>query len=409
MSQPAYSAPEHATLAFILLLGILHSLGAWSNDLFVPSLPLVAEGLGVGHGHIQFTMTTVLLGLAAGQLFHGPLSDRFGRRPVLCAGLTIFSLAGMLCASAESLGELAAGRFLQGLGAAVGMVLARALILDRWAGEEASRVLSSVSVVVFLSPAVAPLLGGYLASLGHWPTVFWLQGALGATLLISALAMLSNTRGPRPEVTVASRFLAYGEVLRDREVLLSMGCLGLGHAGLLAFVTNSAFVFVTHHGLGPAEYGICFSLAMLGGVAGSLLNRRLVLKLGMLRLLTLGSVTIALAGIAAVVLNVAVGGLWSTLLPSICYMFGMAIILSNAVAQVVSRFRHVAGAASAVLGANQLLFGALAAAILSLNETPSALPLATTLAVAGVGSSALWWVWSRSMLNRVGATGAGTA
>ena len=409
MIQARNSAPEHGTPAFILLLGVLHSLGAWSNDLFAPSLPLAADGLGAGHGQVQFTMTATLFGLAVGQSFHGPLSDRFGRLSVLCAGLAIFSLAGALCASAGSLGELAAGRFLQGLGAAVGMVLSRALILDRWAGEEASRMLSSVTVVVFLSPVAAPLLGGYLASLGHWPTVFWLQGALGVALLLGALSILSDTRGSRPDVTVASRFLAYGPVLRDREVLLAMGCIGLGHAGLLAFVTNSAFVFVTYLGLEPAEFGICFSLAMLGGVAGSLLNRRLVLKLGMLRLLSVGSVTIALSGIAAVILNVAVGGLWSTLLPSICYMFGMSIILSNAVARIVSRFRHVAGAASAVLGVNQLLFGAVAAAVLSLNEVPGALPLATALAVGGVGSSVLWRFWSRSIRSRERGAGAGTA
>ncbi len=409
MSQPRNSAPAQGALGFILLLGILHSLGAWSNDLFVPSLPLAADGLGVGHGRIQFSMTTALLGLAVGQLFYGPLSDRFGRLSVLCAGLMVFSLAGALCASADSLGELVAWRFLQGLGAAVGMVLARALILDRWAGEEASQVLSSVSVVVFLSPVVAPLFGGYLAFLGHWPAVFLLQGTLGVVLLLSALAILSNSRGSRPDVTLASRFLAYGEVLRDREVLLAMGCIGLGHAGLLAFVTNSAFVFVTCFGLDPAEYAICFSLAMLGGVAGSLLNRRLVRRLGMLRLLSVGSVTITLAGVAAVVLSFTLGGMWSILLPSICYMFGIAIIVANAVAQVVSRFRHVAGAASAVLGVNQLLFGALAAAALSLNETPSALPLAATLAVAGVGSSALWRVWSRSVQNQAGAAGAGAA
>ena len=228
-------------------------------------------------------------------------------------------------------------------------------------------------------------------------------------MLLGALSILSDTRGSRPDVTVVSRFLAYGHVLRDREVLLAMGCIGLGHAGLLAFVTNSAFVFVTYLGLEPAEFGICFSLAMLGGVAGSLLNRRLVPKLGMLRLLSVGSVTIALAGIAAVILNVAVGGLWSTLLPSICYMFGMSIILSNAVAQIVSRFRHVAGAASAVLGVNQLLFGAVAAAVLSLNEVPGALPLATALAVGGVGSSVLWWFWSRSMRSRERGAGAGAA
>lgn len=393
MSETVKSASEHGTVALIVFLGILHALGAWSNDLFAPSLPLAADALGVGYGHIQLNMTALLLGFAAGQMLYGPLSDRFGRRSTLVAGLAIYTFASVLCASANSHGELVAARTLQGLGGATGMVLVRAIILDRWVGEEASKVLSSVTMIAFLSPAVIPLIGGSLAALGHWPLVFWMHAVLGVVLLIGALTLLSGVRGARPDVSVASRFRAYADVLKDRKALLLMGCVGVGHAGLLAFVTNSAFVFVTYLGLEPHEYGICFSAVMMGGVAGSVLNRRFVMELGIPRMMAMGAITMALSGAAAVILNFFFGGIWSTLVPSICYMFGMALILTNAVAQVLSRFREIAGAAAAMVGVNQLLLGALAAAVLSLNETPGAMPLAAALAVAGIGSATMGWAW----------------
>ncbi|MCZ0951072.1 MAG: multidrug effflux MFS transporter [Rhodospirillaceae bacterium] len=397
MSETVKSASEHGAVALIVFLGILHALGAWSNDLFAPSLPLAADALGVGYGHIQLNMTALLLGFAAGQMLYGPLSDRFGRRSTLVAGLAIYTFASVLCASAGSLEELVAARTLQGLGGATGMVLVRAIILDRWVGEEASKVLSSVTMIAFLSPAVIPLIGGFLASLGHWPLVFWTHTGLGMCLLLGALTLLSGARGARPDVSVASRFRAYADVLKDRRALLLMGCVGIGHGGLLAFVTNSAFVFVTYLGLQPLEYGICFSAVMMGGVAGSLLNRRLVTDLGIPRMMAVGAVTMALSGVAAVILNLFFGGIWSSLVPSICYMFGMAFILTNAVAQVLTRFREIAGAAAALVGVNQLLLGAIAAAVLSLNEAPSAMPLAAALAVAGIGSATMGWAWLGSV------------
>lgn len=393
MSETVKSASEHGAVALMVFLGILHALGAWSNDLFAPSLPIAADALGVGYGHIQLNMTALLLGFAAGQMLYGPLSDRFGRRSTLVAGLAIYTFASVLCASAGSHGELVAARTLQGLGGATGMVLVRAIILDRWVGEEASRVLSSVTMIAFLSPAVIPLIGGFLATLGHWPLVFWTHTVLGLFLLLGALTLLSGARGARPDVSVASRFRAYADVLKNRRALLLMGCVGIGHGGLLAFVTNSAFVFVTYLGLQPFEYGICFSAVMMGGVAGSLLNRRLVTDLGIPRMMATGAFTMALSGAAAVILSLFVGGIWSILVPSICYMFGVAFILTNAVAQVLSRFREIAGAAAALVGVNQLLLGALAAAVLSLNEVPSAMPLAAALAVAGIGSATMGWAW----------------
>ena len=380
---------------FIAFLGVLSALAPLSNDLFVPSLPLVADSLGSSYGDIQLTMTAVLLGFALGQLFYGPLSDRFGRRPLLLMGLTLYVLASFLCARSPDLPSLIAGRLLQGLGGAAGMVLARAIILDRWTGTGASRVLSWVAVIAFMAPVCAPLIGGYLASLAHWPLVFWLQGGVGAVCLLGAIGLLRRARGPDRSVSIMRSLFAYVDVLRDREAVLYMACMGCGHVGVMAFVTNSAFVFVRHLGLEPYQYGFCFSIVMLGGATGSFLNGRLVMGLGMTKLLSMGTVIVALAGVIALLANILVGGVLAILVPSLCYTFGMAFIFSNAIAHVLTRFRDRAGAAAAVVGVNQFLAGALAASVLSLNDVPSSIPLATALAAGGLVSAGVWWCWLR--------------
>ena len=379
----------------VAFLGILHALAPLSNDLLVPSLPLVARGVRAGDGDIQLAMTAVLIGFAAGQVVYGPLSDRFGRRPLLCFGLVLYALASILCAGSTNLGELLAGRLLQGLGGAAGLVLARAIILDRWTGAEASRVLSLVAAITFMMPVCAPLIGGYLAWVAHWPLVFWLQAAVGALCLLGVGALLSPGRGADSHASVAHSLLAYVDVVRDREVWLYMACMGCGHAGVMAFVSNSAFVFISHLGLQPHAYGLCFSVVMLGGAAGAWLNGRLVVRRGIAALLSLGTVIVAVSGTAALLATTVAGGLWAILMPSLCYTFGMAFIFSNAIAHVLSRFRDRAGSAAAVVGVSQFLAGALAASALSLNDTPSPLPLAVALAAGGLASAGLWWGWIR--------------
>ena len=179
MQASGEGSPEAKFSWFIPFLGVLSALGPLSNDLFVPSLPLVADGLAAGGGAVQLTLSTLLLGLSLGALIYGPLSDQYGRKPVLAAGLAVYVVAGVMAALAHSLATLVLWRFLQGLGASSGSVLARAIVLDRWRGEQASRVLSWMAIVTFLSPVLAPLVGGQIASFGHWPTIFWVHAAAG--------------------------------------------------------------------------------------------------------------------------------------------------------------------------------------------------------------------------------------
>jgi DHA1 family bicyclomycin/chloramphenicol resistance-like MFS transporter len=377
---------------FIPFLGVLSALGPLSNDLFVPSLPLVAEGLSAGGGSVQLTLSTLLLGLSLGALIYGPLSDQYGRKGVLAAGLAVYVCAAVMAALAESLVALVLWRFLQGLGAASGSVLARAIVLDRWRGEQASRVLSWMAIFTFLSPVLAPLVGGQIASLGAWQTIFVVHAAAGAVCL--AVALVAVGRSERDSAShLLQRVAAYGAILRDRQAVGYMACTALGFVGVVPLITNSSFVFQNFFGLTPFQYGLCFSLMMLGGSVGAYLNSHIVARLGISKLIGIGTTSMAVGGTAALVLTLAGGGVLGILLPGVLYMFGVGFTFANSMARTMSRFPGSMGAASAVFGVNQFLVGALVAAGLSLLSTPSPLPLALTTAVAGCACAVLWWGW----------------
>ncbi|HLF12329.1 MAG TPA: multidrug effflux MFS transporter [Gammaproteobacteria bacterium] len=390
--------PNQAKFTWLIpFLGALTALGPLSNDLYVPSLPLVADGLHAGGGAVQLTLSTLLLGLSLGSLIYGPLSDQYGRKPILCIGLAVYVLAGILSALATDLAHLVVWRFLQGLGASAAMVLARAIILDRWRGSQASRALSWVAMVTFLSPVLAPVLGGYVASLGYWPTVFWLHAMAGALCLLVSLTMLPRAER-HPESRLLQRIAAYGSILEDRQALGYMACTGLGFIGVAAFISNSSFVFIEYFELEPYQYGYCFSLIMLGGVFGAFINSRLVAQLGISKLIGIGTLFMAIGGLSALITTALGGGLFGILIPALFYMFGVGFVFANSMARTLSRFPASMGAASAVFGVNQFLIGALVAAALSLIPEPAPLPLVAAMAAAGLAAAALWWSWLRHLV-----------
>ena len=379
---------------FIPFLGVLSALGPLSNDLYVPSLPLVAAGLAAGDGAVQLTLSTLLLGLSGGALIYGPLSDQYGRKPVLAAGLAVYVVAGVMAALTDGLATLVLWRFLQGLGAAAGSVLARAIILDRWRGEQASRVLSWMAIVTFLSPVLAPLVGGQIAAFGSWQTIFWVHAAAGTLCLAVALATVRSAERNR-DVHLLQRIAAYGAIVRDGQAVGYMACTALGFVGVVPLITNSSFVFQNFFGLTPAQYGVCFSLIMLGGSVGAYANSRIVARLGIGTLIGVGTLSMAVGGAAALALTLLGAGVLGILLPGVLYMFGVGFTFANSMARTMSRFPGSMGAASAVFGVNQFLIGALVAAALSLASEPSPLPLAVTTAAAGCSCAALWWGWLR--------------
>lgn len=371
-----------------LLLGLLIALTPLGTDSWQPILPALAADLGASVREAQLTVTTFFAGLALGQLAWGPLSDRFGRRPALAAGLGLGFAASLACLAARSPGEVAAARFIMGLGLSTGPVIGRAIVRDLYSHERAAGLLARMVVVFSLVPITAPLVGGALLVLGGWRAVLWLYLAMCAVLLAACAKTLRET-APRPRAPVSVRALAqrYGEILSERRFLAPYGAQLLSQLGIFAFVSNSAFTLVNGLGVAAGAYSAMFATVMLGQIAGAWLSSRFVERVGLTRLLRVGTAAAATAGIAAAALAWAGAAHWlAVVLPFMAYMFGTSLILPNATAAALSPFPHSAGAASSVMGATQFAAGALVSTALGLLFDGSARPMATTAALAGVGA-----------------------
>jgi DHA1 family bicyclomycin/chloramphenicol resistance-like MFS transporter len=200
-----------------------------------------------------------------------------------------------------------------------------------------------------------------------------------------------------PDSHLFQRIAAYGAILRDRQAVGYMACTALGFTGMVPLITNSSFVFQNFFGLTPSQFGLCFSLMMLGGSIGAYVNSHIVARLGIGALIGFGTLAMAVGGAAALAFTLLGAGLFGILLPGVLYMFGVGFTFANSMARTMSRFPGSMGAASAVFGVNNFLVGALVAAGLSAFAEPSPLPLALTTAVAGCAGAALWWGWLRRL------------
>jgi len=390
----AVHTPEHERATFSILipfLGMVAAIGPLSNDLYVPSMSIVAGAFGVSGSDVQLTMSAVLIGFSVGALIYGPLSDRYGRKNTLCLGLSLYAAAASLAALSPDLPSLVLARAFQGFAAASGMVLSRAIILDRWRGEQASRALSWVSIFMFFTPVIAPLIGGWVASFEYWPAVFWAQGGAGLACLVVTIFMLPRVRRAHAGSVLGS-LGSYLPIVRDGQAIGYIMVSATGFMGVVAFVTTGSFVFVEYFGLSEGQFAVCFSLVMFGGSIGAWVNSHYVARLGISRMLAFGASCLGVSGIATLIAALLDLGVVGLVLPLMFFLLGLGFVFANCVARTLSRFPSSMGAASSIFGVFQFLLGGILAAVLSRSDEPSPIPMAVTMAVSGVACAAVWWL-----------------
>jgi DHA1 family bicyclomycin/chloramphenicol resistance-like MFS transporter len=378
---------KDTSLRLTVLLGVLIALPALGTDLYIPALPEIARSLGASVPAAQFTLTTYFIGLAAGQLLWGPLSDRYGRKPVLLAGLLVTLAASLAGTLMESVATLAVVRLAQGLGMSSGALIGRTIVRDLHAHEQAARLLARMTIVFSVVPLAAPITGALLTGALGWHAVL-LGVAVVAAVLLASVGSLPETapaerRSAHPS-DIARTFFA---ILRDRRFVAPFLLLLCAYIGVLAWVSNSSFTLVRGLGVSAVAFGLMFGLVMLGQIAGAWSSSRLVVRLGIERLLKVGSSLMCGAGLAAAALAwLGVGHWLAVVLPFMLFLFGTALIIPNATAAALSPFPQSAGSASSLIGAIGFAFGALISTVLGAAFDGTARPMATVVALAGVGA-----------------------
>ncbi|MHA1567090.1 MAG: multidrug effflux MFS transporter [Alphaproteobacteria bacterium] len=381
--------PRSNKLVIGVLVTLMVAFGPIALDLFLPTLPQLVGAFDTDVPRVQLTLSVYMIGFAISQMIYGPLSDRYGRRPMILTGIAVFGIASLASTGTTTIEHLLFWRFVQALGAASGVVLGRAVVRDVFGRHDSARMLAYVMTAMALAPLLAPILGGVLADAFGWRATFW--ALLGyAVIAFGAIVWLlpESNKTLSPTASAPRAILAtYGTMLRHREYMGYVLTMTLLFSGLFAYISGSSFVLITVMDLTPKAFGLAFGASALGYGAGSQISGRMVHRLGIERLCLWGSVLAALSGITMAVLALAgMATPIAVVAPMVGVMLGIGMASPGAAAGAAGPFPNAAGAAASLLGFIQFSVAAIAGVAVGRWHENSAVPMATIVAIATVGA-----------------------
>ncbi|HBN5893047.1 TPA: multidrug effflux MFS transporter [Serratia marcescens] len=386
MSNALQYSKKTSGMIFVITLSALMAVTSLSTDIYLPAMPLMAKDL---RGNAELTITGFLIGFCLAQLIWGPVSDRFGRRLPLFIGMGLFVIGSMGCALSTDIGQIIFWRVFQALGACTGPMLARAMIRDLFSRTRAAQMLSTLMIIMAIAPIAGPLIGGQMIKVTSWHTIFWLLAIIGALMLMS-LFWLPETlpAEKRSQTSVTKAFKNYFTLLTNTRYMRFTLCLTFYYVAAYAFITGSPFVYITYFGVDPQHYGWLFAINIVGLMAVSMVNRRLVHRYPLEMLL---KNAVFIATIAALVLAVTtglgVGGLF-LIVGAVFVFFSMnGIIAATSTACALDAVPNVAGSASALMGAFQYGSGIISSLLLALFSDGSPWTMGWIIAVFTAAST----------------------
>lgn len=396
------------TVAFTFLLGALATLASFATDMGLPVLAEMAASFGVAPGRAALSLSAFMAGFAFGPLFSGPVSDHVGRRPILLGGVAMFALFGALGAFSRTLGAVLLWRFLMGIGAGSCQVLVVAMVRDLFTGVEARVRQSYVNLAAGIAPIIAPTLGVAIALLGGWRAIYGALAAGGMVLFGVAALRLGESLPPTPHerFEVRRALAGYGRVLRHRVSLGYAGVIALNFGSLFAYVSGSSLVLIGILGVSRRVYGLLFAATSFGLVIGALTNARLSRRgISHARLIAWGLGTIVATSVLLLVLTLAgVLTVWILVSLAVIGFVGQGMVRPNAVQGALEPVPELAGLASAVVSALQMVLGALSSAIVAAwFDGHSALPVTAVMAFTALASAGVYGLVVRPAERRLGA------
>ncbi|MGI8949209.1 MAG: multidrug effflux MFS transporter [Ornithinimicrobium sp.] len=372
---------EPSVLSRLLLFGALVGIGPLTIDMYLAAFPTVVQELGTTEAAVQLTLTATLVGLALGQLTIGAVSDSVGRRLPLLAALTAYVLVSVAIALTDTITGVLLLRFVQGFTAASGMVLSQAMVRDLYSGARMASFISRLFLVVGVAPIIAPTLGAQFLHFWEWRSIFWGLAGFGLVLAVLATVFVQETlpvqrrsaRGPKPALR------SYAVLLRDRRYvgLVLTACTAMG--ALFAYIASATFIFQDLYGMSTQQYALVFAGGAGALTVASQVNGSLVKRHHPARIMSVAipvAVTIASSLLLASLLDL---GAWAVVAGVIGVMGTVGFIMPNAPVIALNDHAHRAGAAAALLGATNFVFGALISPISGLFETTSAVPMAAIM------------------------------
>lgn len=375
---------------FILILSGLMAFTSLSTDIYLPAMPVMAAEL---QGDAELTITGFLIGFALAQLVWGPISDRLGRRTPLFIGMVLFIIGSAGCALSSTIDQIVFWRVFQALGACTGPMLARAMVRDLFARSRAAQMLSTLTIVMAIAPIAGPLIGGQMIKVTSWHAIFWLLAVIGALMFI-ALRWLPETLPPerRQQGSMLGAFRNYGQLLKNATFMRYTLSLTFFYVAAYAFITGSPDVYIRYYGVAPQHYGWLFAVNIIGVMAMSVVNRRLVQRHALSSLL---KISLAVAALAVVILatgvRLQIGGI-GLIAASVFLFFSMnGVIAATSTAAALDEAGAFAGSASALIGSLQYGSGIISSLLLAWLRDGTPWTMAWIMAAFTLASLLLAW------------------
>jgi len=388
---PSMTRKQH--FITILVLGSLSTVSPFSIDMYLPGFPAIANDLDTTIDQVQFSLTAYLIGIATGQLLYGPLLDRFGRRPPLYAGLIAYVFASVGCAFSTSIETLIVMRFFQALSGCVGMVAAQALVRDIFPSNKTAQAFSSITLVIAVSPMIAPTVGGYVAAAFGWEVIFIVLAAITAVILVSVHYFLPEGRKADTSISLrpANVLKNFYAVVREPQFIKYALGGGIAMAAPFAYIAGSSFVFMNLFGATPKQYGWIFALVAGGLIGFSQLNHLLLNRFSSQQLVkyTLRFQTVLgiffIAGVFQGWFNI-IGFFVMTFL----FMAGQGLTGPNSTALSLAPFTQLTGSAASLLGSFRMAVAGLVSAAVSAFHDETAIPMVVAMVACPVTALAIF-------------------
>lgn len=375
-------------LKVLFVLGALCTISPFSIDMYLPGFPAMARDLNTSISNIQFSLTAYLIGIAIGQLFYGPLLDKFGRKKPLYIGLGIYILASVGCAFSQSVENLIFMRLLQAVGGCAGMVAAQALVRDIFPVTQTAQVFSLLTLVIAVSPMIAPTVGGYVTAYYDWHIVFLILAFLTGIIWLLAIRILPNGNAPNKDISLRPKKVLnnYINVMKNRQFLVYMLIGGIAGAAPFAYIVGSADVFMNIYEVTEQQYGWIFALLAFAMIGSTQMNHILLKRFSSQQIIHFSLHYQVIVGIT-LIFGVYNGWFGVITLVALMFVFLTAHGLNspNAAALSLNPFTKNAGSASALLGSMRMAIGGLVSAAVSFFHTGTAVPMVIGMAACAIG------------------------
>lgn len=376
---------------FVLVLGGLMAVAPMSIDMYLPALPAIGREFVADEHEVQITLGAYFLGFGIGQLFWGPIGDRYGRRVPTAIGIAVFVLACVGASLAPDIETLIATRFVQALASSAAPVLARAMVRDVFDRERSAVMFSMMMLVMGAAPMLAPLLGGVVDLWFGWRAIFLTLGGL-ALVVLWFLFRLPETHPTDKRRSAHWRSVAasYTEIARDRRFLAYVFSGAFIFAAMFAYIGGTPFVYIGIFGVKPEFYGFLFGLNVVGMMVATSFNARHVARMGVDRMLRGAFAAAAILGVTVFVVGAGgFGGLWGLVAAIFLFLATLGFIGANSTAAALAPFPHIAGAASALAGAIQMGIGAITSSLPGIFADGTPAPMCATMAFCALAAFAI--------------------